>query len=361
MTDYVTPNWRERISNGEILMFPCTYQLTTSDCGGGSYTSVKDADGSKYYTSGGSVTRYQSSLSSVVPLTFTPDWSSLRSNATSQCIAAIDRTPYDFAEDLLELRETLSYIKLILGRIVDICTSFASSLGRSGSSVSVYGIADAYLEFRFALSPLIRTIYQVLEAFSKGSKTYTGRRKARGYSNEDSNSMDDTRYYWSGSVYDSFHRTLTATAECKAMVLYEVTNPIQDWRHSFGLRDKDLAVGLWKVAKLSFLVDRLFNVSNIIRGLLNLADPKVRILTGCLVQKYRTTTTLCFTAQVNPGWTVTVFGDTITDVNGGFERIPWAPNLLDTIPAVNWHNLVGDVTSVLDLLALSIQWLGKGR
>lgn len=359
MTDYVTPGWRKLINSGEMLMFPCSYKKVTLTSGGGSYTAVH-SNGSRFYTVGGSITSYHAAAAGIPALAAPIDWNTLSHDATSRCLSNIDRTPYDFAEDLFELRQTLRYIRVILGRITTLCINFTNAL-RGWNSFTVFSAANLYLEFRFALSPLVRSIYQALLAFQKGGTGKTGRRRARAEAVETAQASDTFVHYWSGTVYDSYHRTASVDAKLTAYVFYEMTNPIHDWRHTLGLRDKDLVIGLWKAAKLSFLIDRLFNVSTLLRGLLNLADPKLHILACCQVRKFTVTTTMTFTEQVNPGYTVTVFGDTVTSVDGGYQRDPWTPTLLDTIPIVTWGNLVKDVWSVLDLFALATQWLGKIR
>lgn len=360
MTDYVTPGWRRLISDGKILMFPCVYQLTTSSCGGGSYDAV-DANGGRYFTQGGSITFYQLYAGNVRPLTHSLDFKDLYRDATSRCLAQVDNTPYDFAEDLLELKQTLRFIRSVLDRITKLCINFFDALRSLRDVLNPRGMADAYLEFRFALSPLVRSIYRALDALQKGSKQPSIRRTSRASAKSTAEVSDVARQYWSGSVYDSFHRAISANAECRAIILYEVTNPVRDWRHTLGLRDKDLLVGLWKTARLSFLVDRLFNVSTLLRGLLNLADPKVHLLSACVTYRYKTVTNTVFVEQVNPGWIVTVQGDTLTLSDGGYRRDVWVPTLIDIIPAVHWGNLVKDVTSTLDLLAIAIQWFGKLR
>jgi hypothetical protein len=109
----------------------------------------------------------------------------------------------------------------------------------------------------------------------------------------------------------------------------------------------------------SFMVDRVWDVSKMVRSLTTLADPRVKILAGWVRQKYNAEQSLSFVNQVNPGWTVTVSSDTWKKQESLYDRQPWIPTASDVIPRVKPLGLVNDITKTLDLAALTYQYFTR--
>jgi hypothetical protein len=189
--DVVTEDFKLKINQGQIINNPCLY---TSDqyreTGGGHYDGTMIYSPYKHYTtSGGSTTAYQRSFA-VIPWLTTNDLAmgediEREREAKFHAIAHIDETPYAFAEDVGEVRETLKFLRrpfhslLKLGRTFekDVATRAirkAKWLKMSETQAryalahdTIYRaelIAAAWTEYRFAASPLVRSSMDALEA-----------------------------------------------------------------------------------------------------------------------------------------------------------------------------------------------------
>jgi hypothetical protein len=101
------------------------------------------------------------------------------------------------------------------------------------------------------------------------------------------------------------------------------------------------------------MVDRVWNITKMIRGITNLADPNVEILAGWVRAKEELVSTVRLTGQTVPGYTVTASGDLVTDKTFVYNRSPWTPRVSDTYPTTTKGRLVEDASSILDLLTLT--------
>lgn len=374
MTDVVTPNYQQKIADGHIINNPCVYtMLSTSSSGSGSihYENVSW----EYYLNG-PVTRFRSGDSTLPGFRdnlAVSQPTDLRARAKQQAIANIDSTPYAFGEDSLELRETIRFLKSPFGSLLNLSRGFKSSYKKRKRLYRLqtykptdkllkhleeaYGNvnkadwrllkahADTWLQYRFAASPLVRSCIDVLDAYSSVPVTLPERLSSRGIQTATEQASKTETY--TDQTFDQLHMM---SWDVKASILYEVSNPIRDWRYRLGFRAKDWPTTFWQVMPYSFMVDRVVDVTSFSKGVINLLDPKVKILSACVREK----TLDRYTHQLTSGgpYAVTTNGEVVVDDEFIYDRQPWNPSIRDTVPTQTWGYLVKDATHVLDLASL---------
>jgi hypothetical protein len=134
--------------------------------------------------------------------------------------------------------------------------------------------------------------------------------------------------------------------------LYEISNPVKDWKYTYGLRGKDLFSTMWEVYPYSFVIDRMFNVGGSLKGLLALSDPSIRILAASLTKRDETLYRRSLVEQINPAWNIQITGDDEWNQQFIYSRAEWSPSASDSIPRVNLGGLTSDITKTVDLIAL---------
>jgi hypothetical protein len=137
----------------------------------------------------------------------------------------------------------------------------------------------------------------------------------------------------------------------KASILYEVTNPIRDWRFRLGLRAKDLPTTIWQVLPYSFMVDRLLDLSSFSQGVMNLADPSIKILAASYRAKVSGSKIYKTAGSFNSRYHITA-DDTLTWEEFTYKRDVWQPTIADTLPEFTPGHIISDATKITDLFAI---------
>jgi len=351
MTDTVVDNFFERINNGEIINNPCRLEVYKRFPNGAGYSRVQNLPSYDLISTGpvsyhyGKAPHGGNQTISKGPIV-QPDSQYLLAGAKLRAIANLDATPYAFGEDVLEIRETVRFLRNPVKGLLDLSKSFKEARGRGKS------LASLWLQYRFAVSPLIRSVTDALEAYTETGTTRTTRASARGYG-FDVTSDEDEQY--PVDINKRFKRWYQYDTNFKASILYEVTNPIDDWKYRLGFRVKDIPTTIWQVMPYSFMVDRLVDVTRFSQGVINLSDPSVKILSACVTEKTTETFKYQYVDTVASGWTTSGSGEVQNEVNFVYERTPWAPTYWDTVPPVNKTGLVDSATNILDLVTLILQ------
>jgi len=366
MDDIVTPGYQQLIARGAIINNPCSYgkeEHTTVGSGTGSYDPE---DGSPGYRLTGSLTRYRQSnalYASLDPI------EGSASEAQFYALSNVDRTPFAFGEDLAEIGQTIRFIRDPLGSLRNLSRGFkgdVSQLLRKKKQKARYSkaewaerralaVADVWLEYRFAAMPLVRSVHDAFRSISYVDDRPV-RLTARGKSGgQVSASETRTMTHSNGTTTFDFDVKTTRNVRYRSSILYQIDNPVKDWRYTFGLRTQDLPETAWQVVPYSFMVDRLVNVSAAIRGLTVLANPKLEILAASTVTHDDLSTTWRHNGQDADGWTASVSGETAKRSNFTYKRDIWTPSMSDTVPPVTPGNLVNDVTKTADLIALVLK------
>lgn len=353
MDDVLTPNFKRRSESGEIIINPVTYGVQKLSAGYGSY--LAEGYGNTFYASGGSQTLYQIQVSNaLVGGAISPTESyDMLGRAKLQALANIDASPYALMEDAFEIRETLRFLRNPLGSIATLSKAFKKAyLRRRGSGFGVAdAISDAWLQYRFAFSPLMRSAMDIAEGFNK-EWTIPQWQTARGFAADKDTAVDSPRHYYTGAIYDEYHRSQAWNILYRAGIIYRVENPVNDATFKWGFRVKDIPETVWAVIPYSFMVDRVANLSDSIRALTNLLDPNVEIIDGWYTKRVSTKTSVRHSSQNNPGYTIAVSGDDAVWETFTLQRQSWKPTVSDVVPPVTLGELIKDATSIADLLAL---------
>ena len=365
MDDYVTDHYHRRILAGEIINNPCVYTHQTIEEDSSEETSYNPAGTGTTLTirQTGPITKYRMYGTGTGYLAATPVLNTSMAEAKLAALASIDSSAHAFAEDAGELQETIRFLKNPIGSLKDLTVSLRNELRRTNRTTYVKArsaatlakeVSSLWLEYRFAASPLVRSVNDALEAYSEIQVFPPERLTSRGKSTGESIVMDSV-VTLSGHT---FSRVTTSELEQKAAILYTVTNPIRDWRYRYGFRSKDFPTTTWQLVPLSFMVDRMYDVTSFLKGAINLGDPKVKILSGSQTTKVRTTESVKYQGyNGSPDWSAIGDGNERTRDTFSYNRVPWSPSFSDTIPRFKPEGLVSDITNVADLTALIISFV----
>lgn len=360
MTDVVTPGYHRKVTSGAIVNNDCLYEVEELDTIGDGFGHYQKAPYD--YTISGPLTWFRANQT-------WPSYADLNLNANADAetakfwaLANIDPTPYAFGEDLFEIGETIRFLRNPLGSLRNLSRSFRSDFfdavkRRRHRSIQrilkhrTEALADVWLQYRFAFSPLVRSLHDGYEALLLDKVIPPERRTARGFSiGEDSGDKTWTTLN-SGTTY-TWYKSKRLRKDYKATILYEMSNPVYDWRHSLGLRNKDLPETFWQVLPYSFMIDRLVNVSAAIRGLVNLASPQLKILAASTRLKQEEFITFQMLDEARSGWTISAQGETRTRKDFMYSRSTYTPSAVDATPPVTPEGLFRSFTETLDLVAL---------
>jgi hypothetical protein len=293
-------------------------------------------------------------------------------DAKRHALQHVDSTPYEFLEDLAEIGETISFLKSPLHSIKNLFSAYKRSRKKvkkyyentPGTAEELKALADLWAQYRFALAPLIRSVMNAAEVLEKfDSIERPKRRTAHGWGKEFSLARVETYaphkpYGPADTLVFDYTKVSDAEAEAHAAIYYEVSNPLVDWKFALGLRLKDIPVTMWEIVPLSFMVDRLINIKSMLTGLINLADPTVTILAGSVTTKRSERVNITLEDWFSSLGTLTVLmtkNDSVTFETFTYSRDLWDPAISDTLPRFTPGQLVKDVTSLLDLLAITTQ------
>lgn len=361
ITDIVTPNFVQRIKNGEIINNPVSVESYTLDTGGGSYQAIRKTDSRVTNTRSGAVCYYEFCVINgrhIGDYYVVTDDASLIDHAVQQAVANIDRTPYAFGEDLAEIAETIRFLKDPIRSLYNLShrlSKKATSQKRKWKNRADIASAlnDLYLTDRFVLMPLVRSIYDVIDAAkTRRDKPVHTRRTARGYASDSKEQAGEMSYVVVPGVTDYFERYTQAHTSVRAYILYDLVSP-RDLAFHLGLRAKDIPITLWQIVPLSFMVDRVYDISGAIRGVTNLSDPRLNILATGYTIKADNHLNIRFVKEVHSLYNVTASGSFSASKSSFGRAVGININVQSTIPVLRPKNLVKDATSIADLAALS--------
>lgn len=388
ISDYVIPNYHEKIGRGQIINNPCNYSKTTLESKGSGYGTYARVTNSDEYQISGPLTQYRDCK---------PTWSELSvtsraSIAMLYAIGHMDSTPYAFGEDVGEIAETLKFLRSPLSGL----RKLARHIARQAEDVNVKRLktvkgrkraykryarandvagyrprtsekyapgvshtADTLLEWQFAVAPLVRSTVDLWESVAVPRPPLRARRIARGFSSDQASKAGKTTKVKSSNwkVFTEHNQTLSKSY--RASILYEVSNPVDDWRRTYGLRNKDLPLTAWQLLPLSFMVDRLLNVSASIKAITNLSDPSVKILSGSVSSKVERTEAYQLVKEEINGWVCSAVGEEVIWKQFDYDRVRWTPSYRDTLPPFNKGGLVESATNTAELIALICKDLTK--
>jgi hypothetical protein len=353
--DIVDPYYRGKVRAGQIVNNPCTMVFETFRREGmGFYSAYYTPAKAVQLEASGPVTGGLAQIAACqnyqqLNLTV-PDTSDMIHRAKFKAVKNMDTTPYAFGEDALEIRETIKFLRNPLAQLSVISKAFKKKRKRlqQHGLTRAQALSGAYLQYRFAITPLVSSLNDGIAAIYDKQKL-PKRRSGRGF--EEFEYSED--YVW----LDTFNWQSSALAHAKvsAVVLYQVSNPVDTARERLGFRFKDIPTTLWAVAPYSFMVDRLIDVSGGITNLMNLADPTLEVLAGSYTVRTTQERKDRVTGQNAANYVVTINADTMIRKRFTYTRIPWTPTWHDAVPPIDLGGLTRDLTSTADLLTLILQ------
>lgn len=348
ITDVVTPRYRQRIKAGEVINNPCTLTHSERSSSSGGFSSYKTVDPSNWTTYTGPVSEWLAAP--LIPdgpeRTLTPG------DVKLACIAKMDMTEYAFGEDLGEIGQTVRFLKNPIKSLTDLALKFEKTKKRGirrGKDVAK-ATADAYATYQWAFKPLVRSATDLAEALNTQLAARKPRYSARARLKR---SVSDSNLVTDGTFSATYQHTIEE--EVKATILYENHRNDPDLLKKYGLRFKDAPETAWQLFPMSFMIDRVVNISDVISASINLLDSNLRILAASTTEKVLRKTQYQLTGVYHPELTHSVNGNVVKLEEFDYIRSVWYPSASDLIPPVRPANLVKDVQSILDLTALITQ------
>lgn len=366
MTDVVTPGFSAIQRKGGLLVNPMTLSEVTRSSGGGSYYATQTAAPNDVYTtSGGSLTTYQLGLHGIAPpnSSISIDIDGMIAAAKAKALGGFDASPASFMEDTYELRSTLAYLKNPAKGFLDLAKGLAAkrAAARKRFAKDPQGLAkaltDIWLSYRFAFRPLVKSVGDGVALLTSGIPPNPVRKTTRGME-KDSQTVDETyNLYFNPWVFDTFKYYKKVDVTVRAGITYDT--PAQDASLAWatGMRLKDVPETIWAIMPYSFMVDRVWNISQAIRGIQFFMSPHVLQSVAWLSVETIEEEYHQYLAQTNPGFSVSVSGDLVKTKTRVYDRQVWIPTVGDVIDSPNWGNLVKDATSIADLLALGYNYI----
>lgn len=361
--DDVVPGFSKKIKRGQYINNPCVIVESTETVdGSGSITST--SGGTKFISSGdGSISKFSLTAwaQGSPPVFFenTVDWPSIRSQMQLQALSRIDKTPYGFMEDLGEIGETVRFLRNPTQSLFNLSAAFKKRAYRDKIhkikrwKKRADALSDLWLSYRFAASPLLRSIHDLMEALASKPQKLPAFRSARAYKKGTEREVKE----WTFAPYvpATFFYQGEASMEWRASayIHYRDSNPVNDWKFKYGLRLKDVPETMWALCPYSFMVDRALNISQMVRAITNLSDPTLTILGGGTTVVINREQSWWLQSVSQSGYTTTVVPDKVRNTLFEYRREPWTPTFVDVIPSLTPRGLVKDISSIVDLLTLT--------
>jgi hypothetical protein len=350
MFDTPHPGFYSRIKKGELIIGPYVCGLDTYTGAGGSLHAQVTANPSYYWDfAGNSVTlswAYDNQVKfPTTVLGLTSD------EAKLQALAGIDPTQFAFMEDILSMRQNLDMIREPLLKIHKIIRN------KPGGNLKNLRGEDLYLYYRFALTPFINSLSDAIKAWKVGIVPTQANVRLRSTGRCEKNFSESKTF--TAKLHHNFSSNENRSESYRAVVYYSVTRIRDDIGRLLGTRLQDIPVGLWAVMPYSFMVDRFLDISKMLKALMNLSNPTVKVEGGCVTFKQVWLNQLQYLGpqNLNDGWSYTVNADIATQKGFLINRSVWLPSVQDAVPAVNLQGLISDSIKTADLVALILQRL----
>jgi hypothetical protein len=337
-----------KLKRGELVIHPMTSERSSFQSGGGSMSGVGSGpyEGAHWEAEADSMTQYCERAyggPNYTPL----DPQANAQEAMAKCLANIAASPVNVAEDVLEWKRTMMLFNDLVEQIGKEAPKAYQRLKKG---------FDVNFNIHFGLGPTFRTLCELIELTDKGLKTLKAgtRLRAKGQSVATSSGSEYRKPGYVG--YSCFHNTLSAV---RAGVYYRLRNPLEGVAWNVGVNPSELVVGRWNVIPLSFMVDRVFDVSSLARAFMNMTDPNITIEGGYVTHYLEKTVVVTATEfdSGSPYWAENVSGDPATTWRRVVSRSPWTPTIADVVPPVDISGLVSTSTRVNELAGLVAQKL----
>lgn len=358
MVDEVTPNFRKRMNSGELIINPMVKTYVKRLASGGSSFSCTVPDHTWTITSGGNTTAGFIERPGMGGPSYPPPKPTVLSDEAMvrEALAKIDPTQFAFMEDVLSLKQVVQTFTTFVQTASKI---FQKMIDRA----AITSISDAWLTYRFELFPLYNSLVDAINGYLKKANQRNEakiRLRATAISIAD-DSLSGSFLNANGTVRYTVADSRTTSKRC--VVYYRLQSPRAGFAQTYGLRFKDLPGGLWNVVTLSFMIDRIYDISSFIKSLMNSLDCNIVLEGACITEKTSvlqqyTCTDHYESASVHyivgcPGVQIITLTTSRRRVNP--SGIGYRVDLLPFDP----NGLTSSLSRALDLLALIFSGLGR--
>jgi hypothetical protein len=266
--------------------------------------------------------------------------------------AKVASAKVDLAVEMGEIGETARFLLNPFKSATDLITKFGRDIRRGwngkrsdgkqrlGDLIDTSG--STYLEFRFALVPLLKSMAAIIEELDRNvvrhnsRKIHVARRVVKREAYPAEKRVNLSYGYFRGTAYG----VTECTQRTKACVYYRLAKPLptlQKW----GLSPDNWIPSIWELTKWSFVVDRFICIGDWLQALM--MPPEVEILgdTVSVRQSWKGSHTTRFWPPTSASTTVSWSpGRGILDreyynreINAG---VPWRPTLTALKTLDNW-------------------------
>lgn len=291
------------------------------------------------------------------------DEGSLRDEAVTTSFARVDVSELEMLASLGEMPETVEWFRDVLRRLIGIIADikrkqYLSALDRlkirhqrtnlAKAKKTYLGSEDAWMEWRYAIRPLILEVKAYLEALD--SRVEKASRKTARFRNIDEATTHSVVNTTGGVFNANVQRTVRTTRSIRSGVLYALEPEKMGWWTHLGLDAPVSAV--YAITRLSFVLDWFFNIGQWIASW----EPRVGLtpLTNWVVET-RTIEVTGVPQPLNVPWPgYTILSRSVTDV-GGYSckaqvKARWANPDRQLLPTFNYRGL--KVAQVADLVVI---------
>lgn len=373
MDDVITSDYSRRSTDGEILINPLEFVVNRHVLPDDTINWTETSTGDSFSVPDSATANVLRSTIGYLPQTenlyvpsTTIDEDEELDLRRQLALAFVDKPQYGFGEDLFEIAETIRFLKNPFNSIIKLLRAFdLKASGRLSKMDHIRdfarkseAVAEVWASYSFALAPLVRSIENALDALHDTS-TLSLRRTSRSKNTIGvSNSADFVGSFWGGQGLPLFGANATATRtqsiEFHAGIVYDA--PQRGYLiDKLGLRNKDLIVTAWEVIPMSFMLDRIVSVKNVLSSSINLLDPTVSIKGGFVTKRKTERYSVLQTdfGFTRDGHVLNTFAAQphVTE-KFTMTREKWDPSIADSLPLFNPKELVNSATKMADLASL---------
>jgi hypothetical protein len=256
MTDVVTPNFHERIAQGEIINNPLDASVITrtvvpSTVNLGWYT---DSTRKHIATVDGTFVGIMGDL-----LEFTSESNTIRDQAVTEAYSRANDQASSLLVTLGEYKETQTMLIHTLQRVVNLLYAMKRRKLKL-LKLNEYTPTGLWMEYRYGWRPLVSDVQGIIKAFKNRHVLRAERQTYRGYVAHTEFETDLIASPFSTSHFNPIKRTCEVKTQARAGVLcaLQELNDLEYW----GITN--LPGALWDLTRLSFVVDWFFNVGETI-------------------------------------------------------------------------------------------------
>lgn len=296
MNDTVTPNFRKRISKGEIIFNPMKYTKVVQsldNLGTGPYLKHQNSSctspslTSEYDVSGGIFCNYVLGFTdcsnqnlSFEQLISSSDINNLVTEVVTSCLSKRGNADNNLFESVAEWRQTFDMFRhptQVMNRFLDAFDKRIRKIRR------LQGASQAWLTYRYGVRPFIKDVSGIIDGLAFKS---IGKKRVRYFANKTISrrltQTYDVKPIWS-VVTTSVNRQMVDQFSARAVSFDEY---VADLASNVGFTAKGLITVPWELVPYSFVVDWFVNVGDFLNAIT--PSPSYKQLGSCLVTE-RTT------------------------------------------------------------------------